>query len=676
MCSKYKPKQVANAYYYDNPQSLFAMTDKTRILFLSANPADTARLRVDKEQREIDHELKLSRSREQVEFIDAEAVRPNDLQQALLDNNPQIVHFSGHGSENGVILEDDDGNAQPISTAALANLFRLFKESVQCVVLNACYSEAQATAIGQHIPYVIGMSNAIPDEAAIRFAVGFYKAIAAGKNIEFAFEMGVNALQLDSDDATNIPILLKSPAAIALETEGKKEAAKQAVTPNPPLQKLEKSPQISLQTSPKIYLIALGATLLIFSLGMWKMCGQSKKTVLNSPDSTAQKIVVAPVLPKGQAIRTEINEVVTLEKGSYHIITPTKITYGGKLIIKPGAVISFAQDANLVVDKGGVIEAVGTATEPIIFCGESDTEGFWGGIAVLSNTKQNRMEFVQLKNAGSGFTAALQIGVFDGRFDGSVGRLSFRNSTIKDCTSSGICVYDGSTVDNFENNTITDCQKFPVIVYTNSMDLVKATAKNKLTGNKKDMIAIQGTYDTYTDRDIVLEKLSIPYCINATDRSKVVYIGANLTLKPGVRVVMTSEAAIRVDSEHGQKGSLTAIGTAAEPIVFEGEEHGQGFWDGIYLLSASDKNNLQHATFADGGKTQHCCGGGNDLASGIITIGNYYMNFRASANIQFCTFTNSSEAAIFYEKAFVRVNADLVSNNTFSNNRGGNVVVN
>jgi hypothetical protein len=39
------------------------------------------------------------------------------------------------------------------------------------VVLNGCYFEAQAKAIGQHIPYVIGMNQAIGDRAAIAFAV-------------------------------------------------------------------------------------------------------------------------------------------------------------------------------------------------------------------------------------------------------------------------------------------------------------------------------------------------------------------------------------------------------------------------------------------------------------------------------------------------------------------------
>ncbi|MEY4925938.1 MAG: hypothetical protein RI894_374, partial [Bacteroidota bacterium] len=272
-------------------------------------------------------------------------------------------------------------------------------------------------------------------------------------------------------------------------------------------------------------------------------------------------------------------------------------------------------------------------------------------------------------DAGHQTTAALQVGASDG----TVGRVSFKNSLIKNCTSSGLIVHESSTTDNLEKNTITHCDGFPIILFEGNMDLVKPAAENKLTGNKRDMIAIQGSYDSYTRRSMVLEKLPIPYCINATERSKVIYIGSKLTIKAGVRIIMSSEAGIRVDGSDSQKGSITAIGTPNEPIIIEGEEHSKGHWDAIYLLS--DNNNFQYCKISDGGRTQHCCGGGNDKASGMITIGDYYMNFKASATIQNCTFSNSSEGAIYYKKAFVRVNSDLLSSNNFNDNSDGDVIV-
>jgi hypothetical protein len=42
------------------------------------------------------------------------------------------------------------------------------------------------------------MSKAIGDQAAIKFATGFYDAIGAGKSVETAYKFGCNAIQLEN----------------------------------------------------------------------------------------------------------------------------------------------------------------------------------------------------------------------------------------------------------------------------------------------------------------------------------------------------------------------------------------------------------------------------------------------------------------------------------------------
>lgn len=84
-----------------------------------------------------------------------------------------------------------------VETVALANLFKLFATDIECVVLNACYSEVQASTLAQHIPYVIGMNKAIGDQAAIKFATGFYSALSSGESVELAYKVGCNVIQLD-----------------------------------------------------------------------------------------------------------------------------------------------------------------------------------------------------------------------------------------------------------------------------------------------------------------------------------------------------------------------------------------------------------------------------------------------------------------------------------------------
>ena len=166
------------------------------ILLLAANPKGTVSLRLQEEEREIKERLRLA-GYGKVPINSTGATRTRDIQQAMLDFKPQIVHFTGHGTgKDGLAFEDVTGEIKLVESDALANLFQLFSSHVECVILNACYSKFQAEAIAQHIDYVVGMEQAIGDHAAIEFAVGFYTALGAGESIEFAYRLGCNAIQL------------------------------------------------------------------------------------------------------------------------------------------------------------------------------------------------------------------------------------------------------------------------------------------------------------------------------------------------------------------------------------------------------------------------------------------------------------------------------------------------
>lgn len=172
------------------------MSNRRKILILSANPKGTAELRLAEEVREIKEGLRRSKCRDLYQVETSEAVRVRDIHRAMLDHEPNIVHFSGHGAkEEGLVFEDEMGQVKLVSAEALARLFALFANKLDCVVLNACYSQIQAEAMTQQINYVIGMSQSIGDRAAIEFAVGFYDALGAGKDVEFAYKLGCNTIE-------------------------------------------------------------------------------------------------------------------------------------------------------------------------------------------------------------------------------------------------------------------------------------------------------------------------------------------------------------------------------------------------------------------------------------------------------------------------------------------------
>ena len=179
------------------------MHQKT-ILVLAANPKHTPRLRLDVEVRELKFILKQIDLQNRFKVEDAGAVRSTDIQALLLAYKPFIVHITGHGSgKEGIQFED-----HVVYGEALADLFKIFNE-VHCVVLNSCTSAYIARQIANHVDYVVGMSQEISDEAAIRFTVGFYMALAAAKSIEFAYRLGCNAIRLANIAEYSVPILFR-----------------------------------------------------------------------------------------------------------------------------------------------------------------------------------------------------------------------------------------------------------------------------------------------------------------------------------------------------------------------------------------------------------------------------------------------------------------------------------
>jgi len=195
-----------------------------KILFLASDPANEARLRLMEEHRRIQERIKLSKNRDEIVLATTLAARTSDFTQALLDERPSILHFSGHGSQAGAIcLQNDVGTTKLVEAPALGALLALFKDDIRCVVLNACYSAVQAEAIGAHIDYVVGMPNTITDDAAIAYSIGFYSALGAGRSIEDAHKFGVAQIGLDGLASTGDPVLtartaLGSPAFLETPT--------------------------------------------------------------------------------------------------------------------------------------------------------------------------------------------------------------------------------------------------------------------------------------------------------------------------------------------------------------------------------------------------------------------------------------------------------------------------
>ena len=204
------PKTKITRSAIRKPNSINEKANIIRILFLAANPKNTVSLRLDEEVREIEQKILLAQKKDQLVLIKKGAVRASDLQFYLNQERPTIVHFSGHGTDEGkIVLEDKIGNPMYVSSEALASVFKTLKDNVRCVVLNACFSIEQAHAINRHVDFVIGMSSSINDEAAIAFSYAFYLGLSSERSIQNAFDQGITEVLLQGfSGEENTPKLL------------------------------------------------------------------------------------------------------------------------------------------------------------------------------------------------------------------------------------------------------------------------------------------------------------------------------------------------------------------------------------------------------------------------------------------------------------------------------------
>lgn len=182
--------------------------EKLRVLYLTANPAMD--LRIDVEVRQVQQALRGAKYRDLVTIEHRPAATFQDLMDGLNDVHPHIVHFSGHGGGESLLM--DGGALESPSEHKLS--FQLLVKALDAtdtpstlLVLNACDTLDGADAILPAVPVVIGMSDELPDLAAILFAQQFYAALASGQSVDSALKqakVAIDAAMVD-DAASDLP---------------------------------------------------------------------------------------------------------------------------------------------------------------------------------------------------------------------------------------------------------------------------------------------------------------------------------------------------------------------------------------------------------------------------------------------------------------------------------------
>lgn len=182
--------------------------EKIKVLFMASNPTGSYPLRLDEEARAIHETITKSKHRDSVEFITRWATRSSDVLQSINEVNPDVIHFSGHGTNTDeLVLQNTDGSPKYITKEAIVATIATVSDKVRLVFFNACFSFGQAEAIVEQVEAAIGMTTSIGDAAACVFAAQFYSSIGFGLNLDTAFKQAKAALLLEGIPEENTPEL-------------------------------------------------------------------------------------------------------------------------------------------------------------------------------------------------------------------------------------------------------------------------------------------------------------------------------------------------------------------------------------------------------------------------------------------------------------------------------------
>ncbi len=141
----------------------------------------------------------------------------------------------------------------------------------------------------------------------------------------------------------------------------------------------------------------------------------------------------------------------------YLIYNSALVDTNSILTIESGAILYFHKNSRLYV--AGTLIADGTFDSPIIFQGDrlesfyEEIPGQWDGIWLMPGSKDNILNFTEIKNAIIG----VRVDTIGNEINPT---LLLSNSKITNMTSSGIYA-QGSTIEAF-NNLITNCGQFSI----------------------------------------------------------------------------------------------------------------------------------------------------------------------------------------------------------------------
>ena len=175
-----------------------APSRRRTVLFLGSSPRQSAPLALKQESKAIGHAIgDVKGGRRRVRLVSKMHVDPDELVEHLNQYAPDVVHLSGHGGDEGILLETDMGATSRLTPSLFARvLARETHHPIKAVYLNACESTDFEAELLRRVSCVITVSDEIEDDAAREFSTVFYRDLALGRTFREAFDGAKDRLEM------------------------------------------------------------------------------------------------------------------------------------------------------------------------------------------------------------------------------------------------------------------------------------------------------------------------------------------------------------------------------------------------------------------------------------------------------------------------------------------------
>jgi len=208
MLSKRYPKQPENIISVPMENDISAgqgwainPEQPINVLFTAATPSDAGQINTGLGSR-LKDVIKEFDENKRIIFEEEHGLDVQRFRRFLFTKDPHVIHFAGHGDREGLVLQDENLDAE-VLISLVAEL-----DNTRIVVLNACYTLPLARKLAQYVPFVIGTQGPILDDTAIVFAHDLYVGLSSGKSVEKSFKFALNGIESKRLLGADIPILV------------------------------------------------------------------------------------------------------------------------------------------------------------------------------------------------------------------------------------------------------------------------------------------------------------------------------------------------------------------------------------------------------------------------------------------------------------------------------------